>query len=608
MIRLDEQWQAYKGIGVAGWNTFIEADQIQDTESPDVSNIIYRGGFLSPRPGSSLFAAKPSHATLAPLQTIEANTSDGIDYIIAVYGNQFFLRNPLTDTWVRLNPTYVPSETTLPWAYINWNNGRGDDRLYGCNGVNSFFRWDMCVTTVAVAASAGATTVTLTDATRFPTSGTVIFKSGGTEFSEAYTSKTGNVLNLTGTLNANVSIGDSVVAEMVERASMEKGKVLGKHQSRLFVCNRFGAETSGFYSVTNSPENFTTGTTVSAASSFTIADGNGGITALHDFGKFLLIEKEDSLHSFEIIVSEDLGSKLDKIQPIISGVSVGAINQQSSLKYQNSIYYPTSTEGIMMLNPTASGDSASTGLMTISQPIQNYVLEAIEFAESRVTVHKQHILWTVRRTGASENSIVLVFDMLRKAWSRWDGFGVKDWARANGKLYYMENGSGDIIECFKNTFDDNNNPYNVSFYTKRFNFGVPAQPKVNGEIYVEGYMTPATELYADVFYNEGCLQGKMTFKLEQGTPGLLFSEPLTNALGQAVDGTLALGYVQTAQIGNVSLFRCYLGSDITVGYHNVQVRFYSNKQAFWGITGLGFNPILNQVIDPALVVSPIITT
>lgn len=608
MLRSNEQWQSYQNLGIGGWNTFFEADQIQDTESPEVSNVIYRGGFLSPRPGSSLFAAKPSHATEDPLQTIEATTSDGIDYIIAVYGDEFFLWNPLTSQWVRLNPTYVPSEKNVRWGYVNWNNGRGDDRLYGCNGINSFFRWDMCVTTVAVAASAGASTVTLTDATRFPASGTVIFKAGGTEFSEAYTSKTGNVLNLTNTLNANVVVGDSVVTEMVERASMEKGRILGKHQSRLFVCNRFGAETSGFYSVTNNPESFTSGSTVTAASSFTIADGNGGITGLHDFGKFLLIEKEDSLHSFEITIAEDLGSKLDKIQPIISGVSVGTISQEGAIKTQNSLFYPTRTEGFIGLNPTSSGDSASTGLVTISQTIQNYVTESIELDGIVGTVHKQHLLWTIARKGADATSLVLVYDLLRKAWSRWEGFAIKDWVRANGNLYYMENGSGDIHQCFKNTFDDNNNPYNVSFYTKRFNFGALSQVKVNPEIYVQGYMTPATELYVDVFYNEIGLQGKQTFKLQLGTEGLLFSEPLTNAMGEALNGSISVGYVQTIEIGNVSFFRCYLGANITQGYYNIQVRFYSNKQAFWGITGIGFNAMPNETIDPMMVVSPLSTT
>ena len=592
--------------GIAGWNVFNEAESIGDNESPEVVNAIYTGGFLAPRPGSNLFAAKPTHATGAPLQTIETQTSDGLEYIIAVYDNEFFLRND--DVWVKLNQDYTPDETDLYWGYITWNNGRGDDRLYACNGSDSFVRWDLGVSTVAVAASAGDAEITLADATRFPSSGTIILKADGNEFIEAYSSKSGNVLTLANTLNSDIAVGDSAVFMMVEKSGMEKGRILGRHQSRLFVCNRLGAETSGFYSVTNDPEDFTTGTSITDASSFTIADGNGAITGLDDFGKFLLIEKEDSHHIFEILPADDLNSKLDKIQPIISGVSVGTLSQQSKVKARNTLYYPTRTEGFLSLNPTGTGDSATTGMQIISQNIQPYVTEKATLTYTRGTVYKQHILWSTAISGATENTIILAYDLLRGAWSRWEGWAVKDWARANNKLYYLENGTGDIYQCFTNSFNDNNNPYKVSAYTKRFNFGAPAQAKVNDLVYIQGYMTPATEFFVDVLFNEGGILGKQTFRINKDTDGLLYSEPLTNAQGQFVLGNPALGYVNLMEIGNVAFFRCYLGVDIGKGYYNQQLHFYSNRAAFWAVTTAAFNPMLNEANDPHLVISPISTT
>lgn len=608
MVKDNEQFQTVIAPGLGGWNVFNEAEALDDNECADVKNVIYTGGFLAPRPGSKLFAAKPAGASGNPLQTIETQTSDGLEYILAVYGTEFYLRNELTDTWVKLNQDYTPTYDDLYWGYITWNNGRGDDRLYACNGRDSFIRWDVCVTTVATAASSGASTIELTDATRFPTSGTLVLKSDGNEFIEAYTSISGNTVTLTGTLTNDIDSGDSAVEMLVEKDAMEKGTVLGRHQSRLFVCNRFGAETSGFYSVTNDPEDFITGTGVTAASSFTIADGNGGITAIDDFGKFLIIEKEDSHHSFEIVVADDLASKLDKIQPIISGVSVGTISQQSKVKTQNTLYYPTKTEGFLSLNPTSSGDSATTGLQTISRKIQPYVTESATLTYCRATVFKQHILWSTATSGATENTIVLMYDLLRNTWSRWEGWAVKDWGRANNKLYYIENGTGDMYQCFTNTFNDDNNPYEVSAYTKRFNFGAPAQAKIQDSIYVQGYMTPATEFFIDVLFNEGGLLGKQTFRINKDTDRLLYSEPLTNAQGQFVLGQPALGYVNLMEIGNISFFRCYLGVDIADGYFNTQLRIYSNKEAFWAVTTIGFNPTLNETIDPNMILSPISTT
>lgn len=605
MVKAGEQFQTVIAPGVAGWDVFNEAENLEDNASPEVKNAVYTGGFLAPRPGSNLFAAKPSGASGNPLQLIETQTSDGLEYIIAVYDDgEFYLRQPLTNEWVKLNQNYTPTYPDLLFGYITWNNGRGDDRLYACNGRDSFVRWDLCVTTVATAASAGATTITLTDSTRFPATGTVVIKADGNEFTEAYTDNTANVLTLTNTLDTDLAEGDSVVLMMVEKASMEKGTVLGRHQSRLFVCNRYGAETSGYYSVTNDPENFTVGSGVTAASTFTIADGNGGITGLDDFGKFLLIEKEDSHHVFEIVIADDLGSKLDKIQPIISGTSVGPFSQESKIKTQNNIYYPTRTEGFLSLNPSGTGDSASTGLQTISQRIQPYVTEKATLTYCRGTIYKQHLLWSTAIEGATENTIILVYDLLRGAWSRWEGWAVKDWARANDNLYYLENGTGDIYQCFSKSFNDQNNPYNVSVYTKRFNFGAPAQAKVQDCIYVQGYMTPATDLFIDVLFNEGGLLEKQTFNINKDTERLIYSEPLTNAQGQFILGNPALGYVNLMEIGNLSFFRCYLGVDISKGYFNTQLHLYSNKEAFWAVTAIGFNPVLNETIDPHMVISP----
>lgn len=88
MIKQNDQFQTVIAPGLGGWNVFNEAEALGDNESADVKNAVYTGGFLAPRPGSKLFAAKPSGAG-APLQTIETQTSDGLEYIIAVYDNEF---------------------------------------------------------------------------------------------------------------------------------------------------------------------------------------------------------------------------------------------------------------------------------------------------------------------------------------------------------------------------------------------------------------------------------------------------------------------------------------------------------------------------------------
>lgn len=603
----NDQWVNVQSPGLAGWNNFLEAESIDDQQLAEALNIVYNGGFISPRPGSELFAAKPSGESADGLQLMEAITSDGLEYVIAVYGASFYLRQPLVDAWVKLNQTFTPTETDIYWGYINWNNGRGDDRLYACNGVDSFIRWDMAISTVVANETAGSTVVVeVADGTRFPTSGTVVIGSGGNERKETFNSRTGNNLTFN-TLDADITAGESIVMEAVEKASMEKGRILGRHQSRLFVCNKFGAETSGFYSVTNDPEDFTTGSTVTAASTFTIADGNGGITDLEDFGTFLLIVKEDSHHRFSIEIADDLGSKLDRIQPIISGTSVGSISQEATIKMLNGLFYPTSTEGFISLDPRASGDSASTGLQVLSQQIQSYVTQQIDFTTCRGVAYEQLALWAITREGGSANTLVLVYDTLRGAWSLFNGWAVTDWARANKNLYYLEGGTGNIMRAFTDSYDDSNNPYNVRAVTKRFNFGRMSEPKSNDKIYIQGYMVPQTDLFVDVWFNEAGQLKQQTYRINKDTENLLYKDEVGGMLGSEELGTAMLAGVPVSKLGNLSFFRGYLGIDIGQGYYNIQLRFRSNKQAFWAVTGIGFNPEINPAIDGLMVLSPVNT-
>jgi hypothetical protein len=602
MKRPSENFQDIASPGLAGWFDFVESDAIPDNASPQVNNVIYDGGFVSPRPGSRLFAAKPD-TSKKPLQMMECKTSDGIEYIIGVYENDFFLYHPEIENWQQINHTYTPAETSLYYGYIGWNNGRAQDYLYACNGVDNFAMWHMATTLVDGDHADSVDTVNVGDATRFPSSGTVVFKSGGAEFTWAYTSKTATTLVGAGAIGTALVDGDAVTMMLVEKSGMQKGRVLGKHGGRLFTMNRFGAEIAGYYSQLNNPEGFA-GSGIAASSSFVISDGNGEITGFEDYGRFAVILKEDSIHTFEIIISEDLGSKLDKIQPVISGTSIGPLSQPSTIKLRNRIMYPTSTEGITSLDPITSGESTGSAIQIISQNIQTYATEAISYRSCRASSYRQHALWAVSDPNGTGNIEVLVYDMLRQAWTRFTGWAVKDWARLNDRIFYMENGSGDIYEGFTPSFDDNSNPVEVELYTKRFNFGAMSRPKVNDLLYVQGYITPATELFVDVLFNEGGIFNTQTFKITQDARGVLVSQPLTDALGQATLGSVALGYIRSSQIGDVAFFRTYLGADLSKGYYNIQMRFRSNKAAWWAITGIGFNPRINIATDSNMVLSP----
>lgn len=608
MIKSEEKFIDVKGPFL-GMNTFDDASSIAPIESPEMTNISLEAGIISPRKGSVTHRSKPSEESGDPLQTIVAKTSDGVEYLIAIYDNHFYLEHEENDEWIRINQTYVPTETTLNYGWQIWNNGRGDDRLYGCNGVDNFFRWDICVSTVDGAHASGATTLTLADATRFPASGTIIIKmSNGTEFTEAYSSRSGDILTLSGTLSNALDGGESIAMDMVEKAGMEIGKIIGKHRGRLFAMNYYGGETTIWYSKTSDPEDYSVASTVVGAGTEVISDGNGQITGFHDFGEFAIIEKEDSLHSFRFVVSNDLSSKLTEIVPISSGQSVGPIGQFSTVKILGQLMFPTNTEGFLSVFPQVSGSQSSIKTTIISQKIQNYVTQKLGFTSCKGQVFDQKVFWALSLIGGTQNTVVLVYDTLRQSWSKYsNSWAVKDWAYKGKKLYFLDNSTGDILKVLDSDYNDNNNPYLSEYYTPRHDFGSIAVPKIEDNVYIQGYMTPATDLYVDVLFNEGGILNKQTFRLNKDTERIYFSEPLTNAAGEFILGTMASGYVIISEIGDVSMFRCYLGISNRHGFYNLQLRFYSNKEAFWGISGYSFNPMLASVIPASNVISPIDT-
>lgn len=605
-VRINENFINLKKIGIGGLNTFDDPSDIKDIELSDVKNMVFDDGFLAPREGSSLLYEKPSGETASPLQLMIAKTSDGVDYEIAIYGNKFYIRHEENDEWVKMNLTYFPSETEIRYGWVNWNNGRGDDRLYACNGVNNFIRWDMCVSRVSGDHVSGATTLTLEDGTHFPTSGYIVIKGNSGEFVKQYTARTGNVLTLSGTLGQAVGNESSVISEAVEIAGMSTaiGSILGKHQSRLFSLNAYGSETSGWYSKLNDPEDFTTGSTIEAASTFTIADGNGGITGFHDFGAFAVIEKEDSLHSFSIVISEDLGSKLDRIQPIISGDSSGPISQDSTVKINNALYYPTKTNGFKYIYPTQSGGNASVDFKPISQPIHNLVTKSIEYDMCRAIGFDNKVLWAVAREGGVQNTFVLVYDQLRNAWTKFANMAIQDFGVKSKQLHFIDSSDGSIYLLFNKTYTDNNNPYPIEATGKRFDLGKPSQQKKMDCVYVQGYMTLASDFYIDIMFDEAGILKIQSFRINKNTPNVEISNPLTNSLGQLIPGILPFGWVIIKEIGNLCFFRCYLGVDINSKHYNFTPRIRSNKEAFFGITALGINPYVEETIQQSLIVSP----
>lgn len=604
MIKATDTWQTIRGF-IGGLNTFDQPAAVGDNEVTAVANMIYDGGYIQTRPGSTKLIDAPTGAG-NPLQTMVAHTSDGIEYLIGIYENKFYLYHDANKEWLQINLTYVPDEIDKVYGWVNWNNGRGDDRLYFCNGIDDFGKWLMAVDVVVNPTFPGSPTLTLSDSTRFPASGTVVVKnSSGNDINLNFTANSGNVLTLDVPLTDTISNNASIAMSVQHMPDMQLGKVVVKWQSRLMVMNYYGGETVVWYSVLSSPEDFTTGDTVEAAGTDVISDGNGEITAANDFGTFLVIEKEDSFHTFQFVISSDLGSKQSQIDPILSGQSIGPLMQGTVVRSTNMLLYPTRTEGFVSMTPASTGGQVSVSPTIISQKIQPTVTNALGYDNCKGVLFNQKAVWAVSMKGAQQNVVVVYYDVLRASWSVVDSWAVQDFAAKDRKLFYMDNSNGSIQQIFTGGFTDNNNPYTAQFFTKKFDFNTLAQPKTEDLVYVEGFITAASKIYVDVMMNEGGSLSKQTYLISKDTVGIQLSDPISAMLAAFIVGELPFGWVPVGEIGDLAFFRIYLGTAINFGFYNIQLRFYSSNGAFYGITGVGFNPELMPVIPNEMVASPI---
>lgn len=659
-------------------NTYTDAQDISDIEAADALNVVFDRDYATPRGGSSLAWDVPSNETNNFLNLINCTTSARQEYALAIYAPNIYLRDETNNQWIKINGAYTPSATykTLPYGNIVWNGGVGDDRVYFGNGQENTIKWIISLNFFASNGAAGDASITLTSAAQFPPSGTVIIKGNSGEFSATYTSKTGNVLNLTAPLGQAVGSGSAVTMAIQDMGSgiassilnlttasvdgtitlldatnfansgtvvinnagslvnltytsksgnvltltgtvgyiilkgasvafnntaatvVPKGKLFAKFQGRLFIANATGTEATMWYSAVGNPENYAVSSTPSGAGFYGFIQGTGQVTGLFDFGQYLGVLKGDSMHRFEFILDAAQSQKLDQVTPLISDKEMGCPFVNAWVKKNNTIYYPSTTAGIFAIAPQVTGFQTSISVQVLSAKIQNLYQDLV-FTNSRATTYQTKILWTCATKTAIDT--ILVYDILKNYWTRFNNWPAKDWLNHSGNLYFGSSSDNKIYKAFDPVQTDTNQSYLSYTLTKRFDFGAPSIPKTLTAVYVQGYMNTSTTLYCDVLFNEyGTLQ-KVTYKIIGGRAYVV--QPITTALAMAMLGVPLLGSSDITSLSNQAVFKVYLGAPIRYSFFNIQFKFYSNDAAaVWSITGIGFNPRIDETIPSELVI------
>ncbi len=611
----DPEFLSIRRVGMGGLVTKSDPQDIADIESPDLRNIFFEGGFPSNRFGTTLQLAEPVGETGVPTQLLKGMASDGTQYLIALYGTNFYLYDSVNVQWILLNNGLTPTLTQVPYGYASWPNGKQDDRLYFGNGTDDTIRWNMALGYLKNAAAAADGTITLKDSSRFPSSGNILVMGSSGVFALAYTANntaTG-VLTITGTVGQVVNSGAAVTTPLIDASGVKKGKVFAKFQGRLIIANYKGAETTVNGSKQGDPETWTPGSNIGDPFTWSSTTGEGGVTDIEPFGLLLIIHQINMVQQLSIELNSSLNAQQIIVTPLTSGDNMGSISKALTIMINNALYYPTETAGVFQLVPAASGSLiAMTSVTMIGQNIYPTLTDpSFTFDSGKGEAYHQKLFWLCSNLVTSKtqdktkltNNLILIYDLIWNIWTIWDNINAADLKQFNGTLYFLCSDDGGLYYYDTTSFQDQRGGQNIGYTSylssKNWDFGKSANPKQTRFALVQGYISQNTVLNITAIFNNGALANR-SFKLA-GTDKIVNQVPVYG-IGRASIGQNPLGGFQQGTIGQ---FRVYLDLGYFLGGYTVQLKMQTqNIGDNFIITGLSFNPEEVMQVPSELVISP----
>lgn len=607
-------------FGMGGLITKEDPQDLEDTagkylsQSPDMRNIQYENGYIQPRYGSTLMLAMPAGETGAPQQILVTKTSDGLSYLIAVFGSHFYLFESSTPQWLNITGSVVAT-SGLNYGGVNWNIDITNDHFYFGNGTDDCLQWQMFLSKLSIATRSTDSTLTLSDTTHLPATGSITVFVSGVPTNFTYTANGGltGILTLSAPVGQIIPVGSFVTTQITVQSLIPNGSVFARYAGRLAVANGFGSESEVNISVAGSPTDFTTGVSAGDAVTENITDGDGGITDIITTGSYLLICKQDSMNVLAINLSSDLTLQSISISPMLAGESVGPISSLMDIQTDNAIYYPSLENGIYELVGATTGVSSSMKINQISDPIYNLLVQSVSFAKGRGTFYQRKLLWPCSTlANQAANDITLVYDLERLNWSIWDNWNCADLTsykqngNAHAQLWFLSTDDGGLYYYDPTSFTDNRGgiliPYTSYCYGKRWDYNLPDNNKDGGLIHATGYIDLSTQLYVDVLFNVAGSLALVTYIIE-GSNIDYVKQVLSYGIGFKPIGNSPIGGITPYSIG---VYSVYL--DIPMGYKwlTLQIRPYTQAiGANWGATGFAVNPDPVETIPPSFRISHI---
>lgn len=466
------------------------------------------------------------------------------------------------------------------------------------------------VLTLVQAGSSGAT-VTVTSVNAGVITG-ISLTTGGTNYYTATglatTVSPGGGTNATITINAvnssntitldsvstiAASTGDGASEAQVALSTHPNGNIFLMANNRLFISGVSTSPQAVYFSKYGDPTDFSssalvTGSTSTASGTFNLAEGGGAVSDLGFFEGSIYAFKRTMV--YKITLSDTL-YVLQQIKPFDGkSQTIGGIANKCTFTGSNYVFFITPDKQIMSLERVEYIDYPQN--VPISKPIYNTFKKGSHDSAAGIAFGDLAFFSTKSSTDSSVNDIVYVRNMDEKFWDGTiTGWNASDFAVYGNDgvedLYFGSSNSTNIYKVNDSNLDD---IYGIkgTWRSKQFTFGAPQTQKIMTDLFIEGYITPSTNLKITLYLDDDGYTKKVSTILRGTEKDFLFSQGEFNMFGINPFGVEVIG--SNDDFTWLTKFRIYLNKNFRLApFYNCQLEFESDgKKQDWEIIQYGF--------------------
>ena len=374
-------------------------------------------------------------------------------------------------------------------------------------------------------------------------------------------------------------------------------KILLEHNAKLFKAGHVEAPTLLEYSVTGSPENFSTTTGVTAAGAEDFPEGGGEITALQSRDDELLIFKQDIVKRYKLVINDVNDALIPFLETVVRGPNIGATNALSVIGGDNEIYYASKRDGLRSLSQTRQSNTQSITLTQITKNIRP-TIEDFDFSQSACVFWENKAIMSCMDSGSSKNDVAIVHNTIEDNVTVYRGWNIGMFAIYGNTLYMADSVSPGVFKLYDGA-TDNGGSIASEWTSKREFWGVRFKKKAIPLVAIMGLIGEGTTLTITIKYDDGGITGSVSGTITGSIDNEYVFAQGTNTFGEDLYGEGVFGGNKSDS--ELNTFRIFCTLPLAFSPYNVEISFSSNGTGQrWKILSYAFLPSEREEIPDNL--------